>query len=226
MKNPWLDLPTGPEYIAPADLPYINSPEFAKLREWYNFKLFPDPYVGSLETSKVVFLSNNPRVSRSDYLNLQNPRFIEESLKNIRREPDANFFYWLDDLRDLDGRTYWQNLLGSTAANEAIQKEKLLRNMMQIELIGYHSSYYKPWRKTVLPTQEYSFWLVREALRMNKLIVIMRGATKWFGYLPELKTYPRTILIINYLNPTITRGNMERNNPSGAYEKVVAALKA
>jgi hypothetical protein len=41
-----------------------------------------------------------------------------------------------------------------------------------------------------VPSQEYSFSLVRQAIEKGKPIVIMRSREIWFRYVPELRNYP------------------------------------
>lgn len=223
MKNPWLALPTTAPYIAPADLEAINN---FKHRDLYNFELLPDPFVGNFASSKVIILSTNPRSQASDMANLQNPSFVSESLKSIRQEPDAKFFYMLDRFKNTDGWAWWlgtgkgNGKLREIVASEHITPGKLSQNIMQIELLGYHSPFYKPLPK-FCPSQLYSYELVRKAITLNKAIVVMRGWTLWVKAVPELAEYGNLIRLNSPYGGYLTRNNMAKTS----YAKLVTALK-
>lgn len=223
MTNPWLDLPTSPPYIAPVDHAAIDA---FKYKDFYNFDLFPDPFVGNFDTAKAIILSTNPRADENDKANLQNPLFVAESLKSIQRKPDAKFFYLLDKFRDTDGWSWWlgtgkgNGKLREIARSENISAESLSRNIMQIELLGYHSPFYKPPSKP-WPSQLYSYALVREAMQLHKVVVVMRGWTLWARTVPELAVYDNVIRLNSPYGGYITRNNMDE----GSYRKLVTALR-
>ncbi|MCI0378245.1 MAG: hypothetical protein L0215_11615, partial [Gemmataceae bacterium] len=73
-----------------------------------------------------------------------------------------------------------------------------------------------------LPSQQYSFALVRAPVRRRAIIVLMRkGKLKmWLCKVPELDGYDRLIQLNNPQNPTISPGNCR----AGDYEQVVVAI--
>lgn len=62
-----------------------------------------------------------------------------------------------------------------------------------IEFFPYHSRSYKPLR-SILPSQHYSFHLVKEAISRGALIIMLRGRRGWLMQVPELAGYPFYIL--------------------------------
>lgn len=59
----------------------------------------------------------------------------------------------------------------------------------QIEFFPYHSIKYLH-NKQYIPSQQYQFYLVREAVRLGKKTVIMRSRKIWFEAVAELADYP------------------------------------
>ena len=85
---------------------------------------------------------------------------------------------------------------------------------MVIEFFPYHSKSYKA-LKTILLSQEYSFYLVRQAIKMKKAIVIMRMEKLWLEFVPELKNYPY-VSLINKQRAWVSKNNL----PKGSFERV------
>ncbi len=67
-------------------------------------------------------------------------------------------------------------------------EETLKSKIMMIEYFPYHSVNYKHINRFT-PSQLYSFDLVRQAIKQNKTIVIMRSKTLWLEAVPELADY-------------------------------------
>jgi len=60
---------------------------------------------------------------------------------------------------------------------------------------------------TTLPSQEFSFGIVRHAIRRGKQIVVMRSERVWLESVPELRNY-RYIRLSNHQNPHLSRAQM------------------
>ena len=59
----------------------------------------------------------------------------------------------------------------------------------------------------MLPSQEYSFQLVREAVLRGATIVIMRSETRWMRTIAELNGYQRALPLSNPQAPFISQKN-------------------
>uniref|UniRef100_E6PIT0 Uncharacterized protein n=1 Tax=mine drainage metagenome TaxID=410659 RepID=E6PIT0_9ZZZZ len=57
--------------------------------------------------------------------------------------------------------------------------------MLCLEYFGYHS---RSFDRTIprVPTQKYSFELLRQAIRRDATIIVMRSRDLWFAAVPEL----------------------------------------
>ncbi len=73
----------------------------------------------------------------------------------------------------------------------------------------------------LLPSQTFTFQVVRGALERGAQPVIMTGRAQWLRSVSEL-AHDSVITLRNWQNPTVTPGNME----SGEWERVVSALRS
>jgi hypothetical protein len=71
-----------------------------------------------------------------------------------------------------------------------------------------------------LPSQEYSFDIVRQAMRRGKQIVVMRSDRSWLESLPEMSSYPY-IRLSNHQNPYLSRAQMSEEQ----FGRLVMALR-
>jgi hypothetical protein len=219
--NPWETLPDKPPFIARGDRLTLADPAYDSSD--FRFDAFPDPFVGNLDKASVVFLALNPGFEPADIeINLQNPYFIKESRLNLTHQSSVSFFYLMDELKDTFGYKWWRKLLNPIMTDEQIPLEVIRENMMIIEYMPYHSRTYKH-NKIVLPSQRYSFDLVRKTIEMQKIIIVMRSKQFWLEAVPELASYDY-VQLSNVQTPWISRKNLTPLNPPGAYERVAAAL--
>jgi hypothetical protein len=97
-------------------------------------------------------------------------------------------------------------------------QQTVARCILNVVLCPYPSQNY---RRLVVPSQSYSFGLVRDAVARNAVIILMRPGqlSEWEGIVPTLKGYQRFFCVPNAQNPAVTE-----NCPG--YDLVVAALVA
>jgi hypothetical protein len=76
--------------------------------------------------------------------------------------------------------------------------------------------------KIKLPSQNYTFALVRERLASGALIIIMRGYRRWVSAIQELEAQMNNTVFeaINPQCPHVSRGNL----PSGIFDKICDRL--
>ena len=77
---------------------------------------------------------------------------------------------------------------------------------MCVEHFPYKSIRYRSLGK-ILPSQLYSFKIIREAILARKQIVVMRSERVWLESVPPLKMYPY-IRLSNDQNPYFSRTQM------------------
>jgi len=115
------------------------------------------------------------------------------------------------------GPRWWATHLHSLLPR--IGRERLAKSMLCVEFFPYHSSNY-PSLGTTLDSQQYSFWLVRQAMEAHAVIVGLRGRAYWDGAIPELADYRRSYWLKNRQRVWVTPGNC----PDDSYEGIVRAL--
>ena len=196
MKNPWLNISWN-DTIADVDKAYIaqhygSVKAFEKKHESFGLDIqqcLPDPYSGNKD-SKVYCLNMNP--GEPDPCFYQQKEFGELTMKNLRHEVEDCF--WSEGLKGLYGKQHagigWLNkkMAGLT---EVLGRRP---NVFFIEYFPYHSKKGFSFPKD-LPSYEYSNELIREAIRQEKLIIIMRSKKQWIERLPELGRYPHIITL-------------------------------
>ena len=88
---------------------------------------------------------------------------------------------------------------------EAINR--INRNLMCIQYFPYHS---QKWRGAPhLPSQEYTFHLVREAINSKKKIILMRAKRDWLSGVKEL--HDNYVKVVNPANPALSPANLGEN---------------
>src|SRR5262249_27420563 len=99
--------------------------------------------------------------------------------------------------------------------------EAVARGVLCVEYFPYHSENFAS-RKLAdpLPSQAYSFWLVRRAMDLDAVILIGRGARLWFEQVPRLQHYHRKWRLNSTGNTIVSMNNC----PDG-YKQAVEVLK-
>jgi len=216
--NPWRHLPDAPPYIAEADRELLARC-VGKLKGAYELKLdlLPQPWTGDIKRATVLMLALNPGFAADDHAEIENPDYAEQwrlALSFSTRVP----FYFLDPaFSHTGGYRWWHRRL--TALIEVAGREAVAEQVMCVEHFPYKSVSYGSLGVT-LPSQHYSFEIVRYAIREKKEIVLMRSERVWLESVPELRNYPY-IRLSNNQNPYFSRSQMT----SEQFERLSAALR-
>lgn len=212
-KNPWQDL--KPLYVLPADLV-----EIAHHRNYSNLRLdtLPDQVIGGLDKAEVVFLLLNPGFDDKDVtVNLALPHFVEANRRNLTDPFGSPFYYFGGGLEQTGGYIWWARILKplmQAGVTEAMLRDKIIA----IEYFPYHSKSYKD--LPIVPSQQYAFDLVREAIKRKKTIIIMRSPKLWLEAVPELADYSYMTLN-SWLNVTVSPKNLGEVNFNTVLAKLV-----
>lgn len=211
MKNPWLNI-SWKDTITNVDKTYIHKKygsikAFEKKHVSSGLDLqhcLPDPYSGNKD-SKVYCLNMNP--GEPDPCFYQHQKYGELTTKNLRHEVKDCF--WAEDLTGQCGKKH--------AGIDWLYKKmnKLIKvldgkkpDIFFIEYFPYHSKKGFAFPKD-LPSYGYSNDLIREAIRQNKTIIIMRSKEKWFNRVTELKLYPHIITLNSPAGGWLSPGNFK-----------------
>ncbi|MCG3181442.1 MAG: hypothetical protein BIFFINMI_03838 [Phycisphaerae bacterium] len=217
-ENPWRRLPRKAPYLLPEDKALIlKFNESAREGVEFHYDLLPEPFLGRPD-APVVLLNKNPGYSPNDLATHTDPAFATKARGNLLHKGAAFPFYLLDpaEVRAL-GYKWWTGKLKSLV--KTLGPRSVAQSVLCVEYFPYHSRRFGN-RGPAVPSQKYSFDLVRSATSRNALIVVMRGKKLWFEAVPELRDYRRLYHVRNPQNPSISLANC----PDG-YEAVVMAIR-
>lgn len=210
--NPWRDLPTEPDFVLEQDREIVAAHNAATTDEHrLQLHVLPEPFMGPRD-APVVLLNLNPGYHPSDvanYAQLRRASVIRGALVH-ELDDDEAFYFLTEEFEGTGGWNWWTRKL-----NPLIQKVGLTsarRGIQVIEYAPYKSARYKSPGK-ILPSQIYTFNLVREAVTRDALVVVMRHHDEWLRSVPELAGVA-VHRLRNPQNVTIGPGNC----PSGFAE--------
>lgn len=219
MQNPWIKLPKIPPHILLEDFEVLTK--YGKKPEHFGLQLeiLPIPYLGNFKKASVVLLCLNPGYHRYlDRKAYEDKYYFQESLNSLTFSNRIPFLYLDTKLKHTGGYKWWTRLLKRLTEKFGIKI--LSEKLMCLQYLPYHSKIYSN-PPCILPSQKFTFSILRRAIKNNKIIVIMRSKKLWFDAVPELKTSP-FIELKNYRMPYIT----ERNTKNGDFQKVIEALQS
>lgn len=240
MENPWIMLPTRAPYVLGMDKDWVETYQNKLFKSANRKKILshdqiifdrmlrtditPFPYYGNPQEAAVFVLQANPGYDSNWDSNSLTPLILGFDRKNLLHQNDVPLCYTQPDYANWqynDGKRkvdwYWQR---TRQLRERVGWEAVANRLMYLEMFPYRSiKLMRP--KTLPPSQQYTFHLLRKALRRNVLVVISRMEKQWLEYIPELKEYKNTILLKNKRNVVLSPGNMS----DGSFEKLCATLR-
>ena len=173
----------------------------------------------------MLLLNLNPGFDEQDHAWHMRPVFADAIRRNLRHEASAHPFYLLDPaLEGAPGYQWWSAKTGPLIRE--CGRRAVANALLCVELFPYHSRSFGA-HKLRLPSQDYSAWLVRQAVARGTLVVVMRAKRYWVDRVPELQAYaeaqPRSVVALNNpQNVTISH----RNLPEGVFTTLVNAITA
>lgn len=218
MQNPWINLPKASPYVLASDAPLLQSFNAGAAAEHrYDTSLFPEPFFGSLN-ARVVVLNLNPGWSPDDAAVHAEPSFAAMSRESLMHELKPYPFLHLQPNTSTPGGRWWRQRTRELALDVGF--DVVAQQLACIEFTPYHSRGYAT-ASPVLPSQAYSFYLVRQAMARGAEIVVMRSVSLWMGAVPELASYSRLHLGSNPRAPFLSKGNLK-----SSYQAVVERLRS
>jgi hypothetical protein len=146
-----------------------------------DFDLLPVPWLGNPETAEVWALTRNPAGKMDDFA--YGPEFARERRHSLTFEGEHPFGPLDDRWPETEGAEYYKTRLRPLL--EAVGQETVARRLMVAQYFPYQSSE-SPGMGAVLPSQLFTFSLVREACRDGKLFVVLHQERQWLRAVPEL----------------------------------------
>jgi hypothetical protein len=215
MVNPWLTLGDAPPFIAEVDRVILDDEHQTKYG--LRCEVLPHAWLGNPLTARVLILQLNPGFGDADVINEErNPHYrplIRESLA-LR---ESTTFWALDPrLADTGAGQWWRPRLRPLIAE--LNEERVRERVAVVEYFPYHSvGYLWPPR---LPSQDFGFSVVREAVSNGAVILVMRQWESWRAAVPQLIPYDKTFRNQHPRQAAISRSNLGNET----FEAMLTAL--
>lgn len=178
--------------------------------------LLPEPFLGLLG-ARVVLLNLNPGYAPENHRVHRRPSFSRALRRTLRGTDQPYPFYYLDPEPDGGGYRWWRSRL--KALTSATSDEVVARGVLCVEYFPYHSVRFAHGAVRV-PSQEFGFSLVHQALERRAVVIVMRARRLWENAVPDLIGYPRIFGLNSPQNVSIT----PRNCPDG-FQVAVSELR-
>ena len=212
MKNPWLQLPKQAPFVLEIDQAKIqNHNQKANALKKIHTEMYPEPFLGNIN-SEIVLLNLNPGFGGEEDLltHKSNNNFVELLKKNLSQEKLQYPFIFLDPKTEgTPGYKWWNERLKTLI--EKVGREKLAKSILCLEFFPYHSEKFG-FSKTI-PSQEYNFHLLKNAIQNKALIISMRSKRYWETHVPELVGYKNFHELNSPQNVYITQNNCPEGYP-------------
>jgi hypothetical protein len=236
MKNPWEDVVRdgNGNYYAKIDKDAVF--ELKNRLEGTDCALHLECYVDSCCTgdpnAPVYLLTLNPRYDPNTDKIADEALYERYSKKHRGKKPEYPYGPLDPELKDTGAAAYvrgrmhwiWEELAKKAGIDEEAAKKIVANTICEVLYFSYKSKQFSMTDRTV-PSQEYTFELVREAIKRGALIIIMRSQKLWEKKVPELKKHKEKGLVYVLKSPrhiTISPGNI---SPEG-FDKLIETIMA
>jgi len=219
VENPWHQLPSHPLYVLSEDREILETFNYhARPEHQIHLELLPEPFIGD-PTAPIILLNLNPGFSDQDILYHQgNVAFAEANRATLTQSRQEYPFYLLDPrFHDASGSRWWQSKLRSLI--ERFGYSAVAREICVIEFFPYHSAKFH--FNGQVPSQQFSFDLVSQALKRDAIAIQMRSKRQWIEAVPALEDYQHYYTLNNPQNVAISA----RNCPVG-YQAILDRFEA
>ncbi|NMC36387.1 hypothetical protein GYA49_05075 [Candidatus Beckwithbacteria bacterium] len=115
--------------------------------------------------------------------------------------------YWHYDDGRVNQDWYWKR---TRTIREVVGWKAVAHKLMYLEMFPYRSIKLR-YPKTLPPSQQYTFHLLREGLKRNVWVVITRMENHWLKNVPELINYDQVIRLNSKQNVSLSPGNMQED---------------
>ncbi len=249
IQNPWLNIIKTEDGNQFAECDEENILEIANKTKGSGkiiLNLPPQPFEGNIARSKIVFLHLNPGFKKEDINEQNDETFLSQTKKSMLQDDDAYFFSLMKE--EFEGQSHynWWNKRIFVKCDKAIRNDVFGHNYNEeyrklaleyfsaVELFPYHSKDASQINTTdmySLPSQKYSFLLVKKAVEAGK-IVVMRSSDKWLNC-PFLKytfeKYPNNLYEFASRSTSFSLNNLKKVNGNKiekeCFKKILESLK-
>ncbi len=221
MQNPWIELPSSEPFVLECDKKIIQKFNAKARRELkIHLEFIPEPFAGNPE-APIILLNLNPGYyERNSIFGNGDHAYQKMSLANLTHSyPDYPFFHFDPTCSNLNTPGYfWYSRKFGQLLKQA-GHQKAANAICVVEYFPYYSEHFGC--NELLPSQQYSFYLVKQAMKRNSMIIQMRSKRFWQNAIADLKNYPYYYELNSTQNPSVS----ERNCPDG-WSEIVRKLNS
>lgn len=164
----------------------------------------PVPWVGHPQKARALLLTLNPGYREDRAQDVELEGYIDEHLSTLLL--NSTSAWCLDErFRESGGYTYWKQKLRRLV--DEVGLEAVANGIAWMEFFPYCSETYQG-LNCLLPSQKFTFDLVRDAVAIGKPIVVLRAWKQWVKAVPDLGDYPKLLRCRNPRTSTISPGNL------------------
>jgi hypothetical protein len=220
-ENPWRKLPDSQPYVLPGDNEKVEAfnrkqQQRAGQDDRLNLNLIPEVFLGRPE-APLVLLGNISGVSETGGPPAEfrlKQAFKDRMRNNLLHVPSECPFVYFDPSIVPSDEDWWdrklRNILQEAGGVDA--KPIMARHILAVEFFPYVSQSSRYNHDSLrLESQEYSFDLVRNAVKNKAVIALRHGERRWLKAVPELDSYPRLVRLKSYHKGLITPNNCRDN---------------
>jgi len=210
MQNPWTTLPSVAPFMLSEDRKFVEAfNPTAKPDQRVRDDLLPEPFLG-LPSADIILLNLNPGFSEDELsYHKSDHSFRQATLANLAHQDQQYPFYFLDPTGRSPGHLWWRRRLGVLI--QEFTPAVVSRRISCLEYFPYHSRRFAR-NLPQLPSQEYTFCLLRQGIDRNALIIVMRARDFWFRAVPTILT-AHTYYLNSWQNVSVTPNNCPAGFP-------------
>lgn len=203
-RNPWTALPLRAPFVLDGDRAAIDAfNRKASADRRIETDLLPEPYVGRLD-APIVLLLLNPGVSDEDFALHRRAAFRARVRACHRQKPTAYANYYLAPAITGPGAKWVTRVMRPLLVEFGA---KAVANCVTLlEYFPYHARKFAH-RSVRIPSQDFTFDLLRSAISRDAAIFITRGEDDWQAAVPELLDYPRAFTTRSKQNVVVSPNN-------------------
>lgn len=219
--NPWTEVAKlkKPPYLAKCD-------KDIKLASFYNLRteVLPQPYLGDVDSAKVICLLLNPGYSETEGGIELTCHGLQQELRRNLSSTNSRLVYLDDEFDWTSGGKWLREKVLKPLSHGGVTRDDLNRNFAIVEYFPYHSKFFDVKENKPLQSQQFGFDLVRQAIKNNAIILLMRGEKLWLEAVPELEAYRQSgncVVPHSTRNVVLSEANLGEKN----FARVVEVLK-
>ncbi len=203
MHNPWGLLPYADLFVLADDLPIVDAFN-ARAKPLYKIRTeaMPEPFFGPFD-ARVIVLLQNPGFSNDEQHIDETPEF-KTALRDYFATGKGPHLHLAASARG-PGHNWWMRKTKEFRATAG--REAIANNLLAIEYFPYHSIKFAHARLR-LPSQDFSFELLKSAIERGCEIIVARGFKLWVEAVPELALYSKVSRLNSAQNIALSSGNM------------------